>query len=213
MKSMKYGCCILLLCLYLLSCQEKEVEKKPSSGIREKSGVTEKVVPESPKKSAFDFKRFEIGKGRIGAIKVGQNISDFESELTSLTKEVIESYDVGFDGGGEVYLYQYNKEPILAIVPFYDTDSIIALVGFHKELKTSSGIHPKMTANELSKKYPQALYYLDLMNGGELLEDTEKGWIFVFNTNEKNQIGVYKEIEDGSKVRNGNVQMDWITIR
>lgn len=206
---MKQTLTILLVCLATASCREAAVDKENPI---DSSEVLISVEDEHDS-AAFDFSRFKIGEGRVGNISVGQTLNQAESELVDLKREEIESYGVGFDGGGTVYLYSYNNEPVLALVPSHESDTLIAIVAIHRELKTINGLHPQMKVKELVAKYPDMLFYQDLLNGGEYSDDLENRWNFVFNTKEENEIGVYPKLEVGSKAHNLRPEMAWITIK
>ena len=209
MIEMKHTILILLVCLAAASCRETVVDKEnPINSSEELVSVEDEHDS-----AAFDFSRFKIGEGRVGNISVGQTLNQAESELVGLKREEIESYEVGFDGGGTVYLYSYNNKPVLALVPSHESDTLIAIVAIHRELKTINGLHPQMKVKELVSKYPDMHFYQDLLNSGEYSDDLENRWNFVFNTKEENEIGVYPELEVGSKAHNLKPEMAWITIK
>ena len=210
---MKQSFLLFLVCLLGITCSDPVADKNRPAGSPEPLDQSGSLRESEHALAGFDFSRFEIGRGRVGNIFVGQSLSQAEYELKGLEREEIESYGVGFDGGGEVYLYSYNNEPLLALVPSHEADSLIAIVAIHKELKTKEGLHPKMTVKDLIVKYPAMLFYQDLLNGGEISEDSENGWNFVFDTKEENEIGVYPEFEVGSKAYNLGPKMAWITVK
>lgn len=201
------------MCLLAISCSEPLADNDKPVGSSEPFNQSGSLEKSEQAAAGLDFSRFEIGRGRVGNIFVGQRLSQAESELVGLKREEIESYGVGFNGGGEVYLYSYNNEPVLALVPSYETDTLIAIVAIHKELKTKGDLHPKMAVKELVTKYPDMLFYQDLLNGGEFSDDLENEWNFVFDTKEENEIGIYPELEVGSKAHNLEPEMAWITVK
>jgi hypothetical protein len=206
---MKQTLTILLVCLATASCRETVADKDNPI---DSSEVLIRVEDEQAS-AAFDFSRFKIGEGRVSNISVGQTLSQAELELVGLKREEIESYGVGFDGGGAVYLYSYNDEPVLALVPSHESDTLIAIVAIHRELQTTNGLHPKMKVKELIAKYPDMVFYQDLLNGGEFSDDLENRWSFVFDTKEESEIGVYPELEVGSKAHNLKPEIAWITVK
>ena len=204
---MKYTLYILSsFLLFIVSCNTK-----PGSSSNDNSHLRTPVYTE-PEES-FNFSEFLIAKHHLGRIYVGDDIKDVDSIIHNLTKQEIEAWELGFDGGGVAYLYLFEDEPVFGLIPAYETDSIIGIVALHTKLKSKNGIHPGMTAGNLSSYYPNELFYEDLLTGREALFDSLNSLIFVFETDSTNRIGMYPEIEVGSTLINPDPEIDWVLIR
>jgi hypothetical protein len=162
--------------------------------------------------SKLNYKNFIVTKGKIGEIKLGMKISSIQNTLSKFSMKELEAYDFGFDGGGKAMMYVYNEEPIFALVPAYETDSIIAIIGLHKNLIFDSEVHVGMTVKEILKYYPNSKVELNLMTGWEEIYDEKNDFVLVFKTDENNQIGKYEVIDESSKPINLKPTLTWITI-
>jgi hypothetical protein len=164
--------------------------------------------------SNFDFDKYLIGKSCIGSINIGMTIKEAEAtgELSQLNKFEGKEYNYGTDGGGNNYLYKLNKEPFLAIIPGLFSDTIVFMIAIHPKLKTTNGLSPNMTVEDLLVKYPGNLFRLNLLNGGESTSDIKNRWDFIFNTPTNHQIGKYPDIDQESNAYNLKIRMDWIHV-
>ena len=161
----------------------------------------------------FDFDKFKILKGQLGAIKIGMTIAEAEMQFSGLTKKTDEATNFGFGGGSPAYLYYSGDELIFGLIPKLDTDTLLFIIAANKKLQTTNGLNPKATVSELIQKYPDLTVEQDLMNSWEFYQDETNGWDFIFMTDEKTQIGEYPELEVPSKPKRLTTKTDWITIR
>lgn len=161
----------------------------------------------------FDFDKFKILKGQLGAIKIGMTIAEAEMQFSGLTKKTDEATNFGFGGGSSAYLYYSGDELIFGLIPKLDTDTLFFIIAANKKLQTTNGLNPKATVSELIQKYPDLTVEQDLMNSWEFYQDETNGWDFIFMTDEKTQIGEYPELEVPSKPKRLTTKTDWITIR
>jgi hypothetical protein len=160
----------------------------------------------------LNFEDFIVTKGKLGDIKVGMKISTIQNLLSKFEERELEAYDFGFDGGGIAKMYFYQKEPIFALVPAYETDLIIAIVGLHENLIFKSKVRIGMTVKKVLNHYPNGIIEKNLMMGWEEIYDLENDFILVFKTDENNQIGKYKDFDTPSKPINLKPKLTWITI-
>lgn len=201
---MKIKLVLLILILTQISCKNNNENQVVISNNQKK---IEKVIKK------FDFDNHIISKGQIGNIKVGMNIDQAEKSLIELTKKEVEAYDFGYDGGGKAFIYSFEDEPILALVPKRDSKEILVIIALSKNLKTNNGLNPKSNVKEIQKKYPTISINQDLMMSWEFMHEEKNNWDFVFTTEENNRIGEYKEIDVPSKPKETEINMDWITIK
>lgn len=202
----------LLFCLAfgLASCYKpaKKVEIKPDPVF------TEPAQREPLKNSKiFAFEDFVIDKGRLGPITIGITIDQAEKHLAGLVKQEVSPLDFGVDGGGEAYMYSREEEPVLALIPAMDTDTILFIAAIHKKLKTSNGLNANATVQDILKTYPGMKVRVNQITLWEYMWDKDKEWSFDFMTDEQNQIGKYADIEDSSEPLRKDIKADWILIR
>lgn len=197
---------IIAFCfLTLLSCgKDKEKETQPNT--------IETPEKENGEVELYDFSKFEIGKASLGPVKVGMTIKKAEEYLSDFKKQEAEAYDFGFDGGGKSYIYNYKGKPVLALLPYGESDSILAIVAIDKNLRTTKGLHPGMTAGALLPLYPNVKFHLNHMMEWEEVFDDVNGWTIVFSTDDKNRIGEYKDMNTPSLPKKLEVPGNWITI-
>ncbi len=165
-------------------------------------------------KSEFSFEDYDIAKGRLGKIKLGTTIQSNTSVIHQMTVKQTPAYMFGFDGGGMAYLYSYKNEPVFALIPAYETDSIIAIAAIHEKLTNSKVIHPKMTVAEIKKIYTNTKIGLNLMMDWEEIEVERGDFTFVFMTESPTRIGIYSDLEESESVPMNylKTKSDWITI-
>jgi len=167
--------------------------------------------PQYPNKNqTFTPENFSIKKHSIGNIKIGMLISQLENELSYFKKKEIDVWQYGYDGGGIAYEYSIENQPIFGIIPYINSDSIIALIALDSTIKTNNGVSPKMSVADLIKIYPKNLFYKDLLSGEEYLYDSINQWTFVFNDDIIIDIA---DVDNGSKAKNLKPKMDWIEIK
>lgn len=204
---MKIKLTLLSLFILQLSCKN-DTEKQ----VKTWNNQIQKVESKRKKNKDFDFKKFEISKGKIGEIKIGMNIKDAETKLNELIKKEVEAYDFGFDGGGKAYIYSFKNEPVLGLIPKRDSEEILVIIALSKNLKTNNGLNPKSKVIEIQERYPNIEINQNLMMGWEFMSDKKNNWEFVFITEDNNSIGEYKEIEVPTIPKRTETKMDWITI-
>lgn len=196
--------------LMVVSCgKDKETTSKPET--KKESETVVVPADEKEEEPAYDFSGFEIGKEKLGPLKIGMSMAKADALLTDFTKEEAEAYDWGFDGGGKSYIYKLNGKSVMALVPD-DKGNVLAIVAIDENLKTSKGLHPGMTANELFPLYPNVKVHVNQMMNWENVIDDVKGWHIVFATDEKHRIGSYKDLHTPSLPKNVSISSDWITI-
>lgn len=199
---MTFKILLIFIVLSLLACSGK---------IKDEISETDKIIDVKSMKE-LNFSDYKVYKGQIGGIKIGMKISSLKDTLSKFSKQQVGAYDFGFDGGGDAFLYSYNNEPVFALVPAHETDSIIAIIGLHKNLIFKSGFQIGMTVKEILKFQPNCTINLNLMSDWEEIHDDKNDFILVFLTDETNRIGKYKAINESSKPINLNPKLTWITI-
>ncbi|MFB9079485.1 hypothetical protein ACFFLS_06330 [Flavobacterium procerum] len=210
---MKLKLSFLIVFLLMISCNEKtEKQTEVLNKVPEKETV-QKTEFQAKKTSKFDFEKFTIEKGKIGNITIGMTMNEAETFLKNLNKTEAEAYDFGFDGGGKAYLYSFEGEFVLALIPKRDADEILAIVALSENLKTINGLHPKSSIQGIKKLYPKIQINQNLMMGWEDIYDEKNDWEFVFMTTEENRIGTYNDFETPSVPKKMNAKSEWITIR
>lgn len=205
---MKIKLSLIILIILQFSCKDKTEKQLETWNNR-----VQEVKAETKRTNEFDFGKFQISKGQVGAIKVGMNINDAEKLLNHLTKKEAEAYDFGFDGGGKAYLYSLGNEIVLGLIPKMDSEEILAIVAISENLKTTNGLNPKSTVAQIQKTYPTLKINQNLMMDWEFIEDQKDNWYFVFMTDETNQIGEYNDLETSSTPKRTDIKSDWITIK
>ncbi len=140
-------------------------------------------------------------------------ITQAEKHLKGLPKGVNEATAFGYGGGGPAYIYNLGRQPLLALIPKLNMDTILLIIAAHKDLKTTNGLNPNSTVADLLEKYPSLTINQDLMNSWEYATDTTNKWNFIFITDEKQQIGDYPELEVPSKPKRLSIKTSWITIK
>lgn len=161
----------------------------------------------------FRFDEFKIDKERIGSIKLGMTVPEAEEFLFGFRKEESEATLFGFGGGSPAYLYYWEDEIVLGLIPALDTDTLLYLVAAHPQIKTTNGLNPNSSVSELLKKYPHLTVMKDLMNQWEFFQDKNKGWDFIFMTEKETEIGEYQDLYHPAVPKRLNTKSDWITIR
>ena len=174
--------------------------------------IAQKTVHIATQQS-FRFDEFKIEKERIGSIKLGMTLSEAEEFLSGFRKEVSEATLFGFGGGSPAYLYYWEDEIVLGLIPALETDTLLYLVAAHPQIKTTNGLNPNSSVSELLKKYPHLTVMKDLMNQWEFFQDKNKGWDFIFMTDKETEIGEYQDLYHPSVPKRLNTKSDWITIR
>lgn len=204
---MTYKMTIVLLLFSVVACTTNSKQQLSDEDQNDVFEVADTITQDE-----LDFAAYTMEKGRLGEIKVGTKIASLQGTLNQFEVQQIEAYDFGFDGGGEAFLYSYQNEPVFALIPAYETDSIIAIIGLHQKLQTSSGIHVNMSVKEIMKVYPHCKVDLNFMTDWEEIYDRQNDFLFVFVTDEKNRIGKYTEIGKLSKPLNLHPTLSWITL-
>lgn len=199
---------LLILIFLQFSCKDKTDRQHETW-----NKSIQEVKSETQETTSFDFQKFKIAKGQVGAIKIGMTISDAEEFLSSLTKTEAEAYDFGFDGGGAAYIYSLKNENIIALIPKRDSDELLAIAAISKNLKTDNGLNPKSTVAEIQAKYPNIQVNQDVMMDWEFIQDKKSNLQFIFMTNEENQIGEYSESELPVNPKRTDIKADWIEVR
>lgn len=160
-----------------------------------------------------DFKSFKIKKERLGKITIGMTLPEAEQHLSGFRKEVSEASLFGFGGGSPAYLYYWEDEIVLGLIPKLDTDTLLFIIAAHPKLRTTNGLSPKSSVKELLEPYPNFMVIQDLMNEWEFFQDKKNGWDFIFMTDKKTEIGEYQMFDKPSKPVRLDIRSDWITIR
>lgn len=201
---------IVIIFGLFLSCKDTKHQEQGSNAFcsngQEASGTVKNGI-------GFDFSAFTISKGGIGPIRIGMSIAQAEEQLGGLTKEVSEATVFGYGGGSPAYTYSLANHPLLVLIPKLDTDTILLIIAAHKDLTTTNGLNPNSTVADLLETYPNLTVNQDLMNGWEYASDTANHWEFVFTTEEKEQVGEYRELEVPSEPKRLKIQTNWITIK
>lgn len=200
------------------SCQESTNNDESEVATNEVIEIEENQKIDSAntvteKEDLFSISDFKIGERKIGPIQIGMTVEETEQELSDFTKEETTSYEFKYGGGGPVYIYKYNEEPVLATMTGYNSDTVRILVALHEDLKTLNGLSPKSSVAEIVETYPSIMVNQDLMSGGEFIKDTLHNWSFVFDTNDDNEIGEYPVVEVPSEPKRLNATADWIIVR
>lgn len=160
-----------------------------------------------------DIPKFKIKKGQLGKIKIGMTLAEADRHLSGFRQEVSEASLFGFGGGSPAYLYYWKDEIVLGLIPKLDTDTLLFLIAAHPKLRTTNGLNPKSSINELLQQYPHLMVMQDLMNEWEFFQDKKNGWDFIFMTDRETEVGEYIKDDIPAKPKRLNTKMDWITIR
>lgn len=197
----------LLFALVLFSCNStNNTENKQNQTALTTKKKTEKL-PE------FDFENFKIRNGQLGSIKIGMTINQAEMQFNGLRRKMDEAINFGFGGGSPAYLYYSGDELVFGLIPKLETDTILYIIAAHKEVKSTNGLNPKSTVEELLVKYPEMTIQQDLMNDWEVFQDPTNRWKFIFMTEKETEIGEYPKLEMPSKPKRLTTKADCIVIR
>lgn len=112
--------------------------------------------------------------------------------------------------------FQCNELPFcwyLGLIPKLDTDTLLFMIAAHPNLRTTNGLNPKSSINELLQQYPVLMVMQDLMNEWEFFQDEKNGWDFIFMTDRTTEVGEYIKDDMPAKPKRLNTKTDWITIR
>lgn len=158
---------------------------------------------------------FTIERKRLGPIKIGMRINEADAHCKQLQKKTVEAWLYGYDGGGEAYLYHNGDQDVFALIPWADTDTILAIVVLDSQLKMKNGLGPHSTISTLMRIYPGIKLYYNQMMEWESCEDPRNELSFVFATTPENQIGTYDEDTDmpSTKNKRPDAKIDWIVIK
>ena len=147
---MKKNLLLFAFIILLFSCK-----KTASTSIETTKNTKEKNIPKKEDSQLFDYKKFTISKGSMGTLKIGMTCLEADKILSKLTKKEIDPFNFGFDGGGKAYIYYFEKEPILSLIPRFETDTIFAIIALSKEITTKNGLRPNATVAEILQKNPK----------------------------------------------------------
>lgn len=200
---------LLLSAFSLLSCK-KETKIPQEEKIETVETIeTVSIVPDQ----GFHFDDFRIEKGHLGPIKIGMSLEEAETHLKDLSKKLCDPLDFGFDGGGDAFIYYFNEEPILALIPERDTNTLLAIAAVHKNLKTANGVYANASIKEIQQAFPDiALYQNEMMNWEFMLEE-KNDWEFVFMKGPEHPVGEYENSDAPGKIKDSGATADWVTIR
>lgn len=205
------------LFVFVTSCGQAEIKVEKKASVQKNEVVevkVEEVVKDTtPEPVSFDYKSLKIQKGGLGEIRVGMTIGDAEKYLEDLSRKECDAYSFGFDGGGLAYLYLLDDEPIVALVPARETDTILVIVATSPELSTTNGLNPNSKISELMEEYPNMNTYRDIMMSWEFAVDSINNWVYVFMTDPENEVGEYEELESPGTPIRLDEKTSWITIR
>jgi hypothetical protein len=151
-------------------------------------------------------------KGRLGKIKIGMTIREAQSKFKGLTKKVTRVYEYGYDGEEPCYSYYLHDTLVFALIPKYNTDTVMVIVAAHQNLRTTNGLNPNTSVKDLLAKYPNLEVEQNMENGWEYIVDKEIEWGFEFITDEKTQIGEYPLPGKPSKPKRLTTKANWIII-
>ncbi|MGV8993650.1 MAG: hypothetical protein ACOH1O_06060 [Flavobacterium sp.] len=140
-------------------------------------------------------------------------INQAEMQFNGLRRKMDEAINFGFGGGSPAYLYYSGDELVFGLIPKLETDTILYIIAAHKELKSTNGLNPKSTVEELLVKYPEMTIQQDLMNVWEVFQDPTNRWKFIFMTEKETEIGEYPKLEMPSKPKRLTTKADCIIIR
>lgn len=169
-----------------------------------------KVKKVIPKK--VNFNEYVVSKGKLGSIELSMTISECNKALTPFTRVVRDAYDFGFDGGGISYVYSYEDQPVFALIPAYETDSIIAIAVLSDRIPFENKSYVGISVKELLEQNPKQQVYINLMmNWEELLLEKEQ-LVYIFNTSETNRIGKYAEIGEPGEAIFLSPKTDWVLL-
>lgn len=101
---------------------------------------------------------------------------------------------------------------MFALLPKYNTDTVLVIVAAHKNLRTTNGLNPNSSVQELLGKYPNLKVVQNMENGWEYIVDEQIEWGFEFVTDEKTQIGEYQHAGEPSKPKRLTTKANWIVI-
>ncbi|XCF05601.1 hypothetical protein ABI125_12840 [Tamlana crocina] len=200
----------LILLTIIWSCNQSTDKKEKVE--QPKQTITELTTDKLSEVLTFDYQKFEIKNGQLGAIKVGMTISEAEQKFEGLRKEVGKATDFGYGGGSPAYLYYDQDKIAFSLIPKLNTDTVLLIIAVSPNLTTTNGLTSNSTVKLISEKYPKIKVNQDLMNGWEYISDQTNNWDFVFMTDETT-VGDYPELEVPSDLKNFDIKADWITIK
>ncbi|MEZ0007247.1 hypothetical protein ABH942_002626 [Flavobacterium sp. 28YEA47A] len=202
---------ILFFSLFLLYSCKKEVEIQNNSEQNQSIETIETSIVRPEK--IFRFENFPIEKGQLGPIKVGSSLEEAEEQLTELTRKRCDPFDFGYDGGGDAFIYYWKDQPILALIPERDSNTLLAIAAIHKKLKTNKGLHPEATIKDILELDDNLPLYQNHMMSWESMFNEKMNWEFIFMKDAEHQVGTYENMNSPGKVADYNAKIDWITIR
>ncbi|CAM4115036.1 MULTISPECIES: hypothetical protein [Flavobacterium] len=204
---MKKNLFLFAFVILLFSCKKTEIRP-----IETTKKLKEKGLPKRESSQSFDYSKFTISKGKMGTLKIGMTCHEADKLLSDLTKKETDPFNFGFDGGGKAYIYYFEEEPILSLIPEFETDTIIAIIALTKEITTKNGLHPNASVSEILQKIPKLKVNYNPMMDWEYMTDENNNWDFIFATDPNHQIGNYTAIEEPTKPIRLEIKCDWITI-
>lgn len=131
-------------------------------------------------KNASTLTGATIEKGKVGPLTIGMQKEEVTKFLSAFEMEETDAFYFGFDGGSKALLYSFRKKPVVALIPFAESDKIKAIVVLNSKTATNTGICPGMSASTLLEAYPNSQFHHNELSGWEEVNDTANQWTFVF---------------------------------
>lgn len=162
------------------------------------------------------YDTFEISKGALGKIKIGQSISDAQLYLHDFKIKKDSAWLFGYGGGGQIHLYYDNDEPVLGLVPKSGTDTIHAIIVISEKFTNNKELSTALTFDELRQLFPTTEIELNEKYNWEQCLLKELNMFIIFATEKDTRIAEYEYDEDKTqkvnKLKNINKKIDWIAI-
>jgi hypothetical protein len=162
------------------------------------------------------YDTFEISKGALGKIKIGQSISDAELYLKEFKMKKDSAWLFGYGGGGPIHLFYDTEKPILGLIPKRDTDTIHAIIVISEKFTNNKELSTALTFDELKQIFPSTEIKLNEKHNWEQCLIEEYNMLIVFATNDDTRIAEYdfdeNYIQKINKLKNVSQKIDWIVI-
>jgi hypothetical protein len=150
----------------------------------------------------------------IGYARLGQEIKDFKNAYKdfTITEEPVANY--GVDGTINGFMVSKDNKDLIFVWTMEESTKIECIYALSEKFKTTSGLHPNMTAGQLKKAYPKMKLKLDDENTSiEFFYPEKSKALFMFVSADSAHVGKYNDIEDASDPIDTAKILTWITIK
>ena len=133
--------------------------------------------------------------------------------LSGLEVEEIDAFSFGFDGGGSALLYSYKNKPLVALIPFNETDRVHTIIVLSDKAKTEKGIGPGSEATSLLKAYTKSALHYNELNDWQETYDEVNQFAFVFIPHYVTPDGSSNESAESSAPDIKDLKVDFIIVQ